>query len=510
MNHLRYILTAALAVLLASDFQPVLAANAEYLLQVVDKETGKPCSAKISIKDSRGRVRRVPGALMIGDTAYFTGQILLEFRPDTYHFRIDCGPEYPYIEGYFELNSGDQDTRTIELRRFANLREEGWYAGNLAMEGLEKDLETLMMADDLVIGNRIVWNNKTNPLAGKPFSVDWHTFGSYRRFWPIGGEDARAGGKLWFANLTKPLPVQNLNQDYPSALFFQEDIGQTATSHTSAATPFEPDLPIWIAEGLLDSVCLLSPEIEAYPFDEKHPLHAYTEQFIQNDVTQKPRLAQDIYYRMLEAGLRIPPSAANGTLGNKAVQSRLDRVYAHTEGDFSNENWWESLAEGHVFVTNGPLLRASVEGQVPGHIFQINYGDKTEFQIGVNLATRQNIAYLEVIKNGQKEIEVSLDEYRDRRGVLPPIEFSDSGWFVVRVVTQEPTYWQMATTAPFFVQANGQKRISRGAAEFFRDWVFRRAIANQLPDGPKRAEMVGIIRSARDYWQSIVDKANVP
>ncbi|MEW4451154.1 hypothetical protein AB1L30_00520, partial [Bremerella sp. JC817] len=39
----------------------------------------------------------------------------------------------------------------------------------------------------------------------------------------------------------------------------------------------------------------------------------------------------------------------------------------------------------------------------------------------------------------------------------------------------------------FFVEANGQPRISKSASEFFRDWVFRRAMNIDLPDGDQRA-----------------------
>ncbi len=484
----------------------LLAAKADYELRVVDGATGQPCSAKIQITDSRGNARRVTGALMIGDTAYFTGSLKLQFGPGNYQFRLDAGPEYPFLEGYFELKSGDQDTRTIELKRFADLKQEGWYSGNLALTGKTADLETLMMADDLVVGNQITWDNRINPWAGKPTTGQQNMFGDGRYLWQMGGEDARAGGILWFANLQSPLPVQRREAEYPAAPFFKPDL---SGAHVTAATPFEPDLPMWIAHEILDSVCLLGPSIEGYAFPDTHPLAEQAGQLLPGDVTGKPRLGLDIYYKLLEAGVRISPAAANGT-ASQGTGSRLDRVYAHIDGPFDNRAWWKALESGQVFVTNGPLLRATVEGQSPGHVFDINYGEKHEFQIALSLATRQTISYLEIIKNGQKELEISLDEYKDRRGILPPLEFTDSGWFLVRVVTQEPDYYQCATTAPFYVEANGQPRISRQAAEFFRDWVFRRAMNISLPDGPQRNEVVDLHRAARDFWQNQMQQANAP
>lgn len=485
------------------------AAKAEYELRVVDAETGSPCSAKMRVTDSRGNPRRVPGALMIGDTAYFTGSIRFEFRPGSYEFRLDAGPEYPAMTGSFILNSGDQDNRTIELKRFTDMAKEGWYSGNLALSGQTKDVETRMMADDLVVGSRVTWNNQINPWAGKPISQPKVAFGGRRHLWELGGEDDRAGGKLWFANLMTPLPVQRLTAEYPAATFFLPDLRESAATHVTARSPLEPDLPMWVAQGLLDSVCILGPEIDQYTFGQKHPLAEQAGNLVAGDVTGKPRLALDVYYRLLESGIRLAPAAANGTDAEEHG-TRLDRVYTHLEGEFSYDAWWKALAEGKSFVTNGPLLRASVEGYPPGHVFGINIGERHEFQIAVSLATRQEIAYLEIIKNGQKEHEISLEEYKDRRGILPPLVFDDSGWFLVRVVTQEPGYYQMATSAPFYVEANGQPRVSKSAAEFFRDWVFRRAMAIDLPDGDQRNKIVDLQRAARDFWQQRAKQANAP
>ncbi|MEW4452202.1 hypothetical protein AB1L30_05895 [Bremerella sp. JC817] len=484
----------------------LLAAYAEYELRVVDAETQLPCSAKIRILNSREKAQRIDGALMIDGTAYFTGSLKMKLRPGPYNFRLDAGPEYPFMEGSFILNSGDTDNRTIELKRFIDMKKEGWYPGNVALSGGTKDLETIMLADDLVLGTQITWNNQINPWAGRPITKLRDEFGTFRSLWEMGGEDARAGGKLWFSRMNEPLPVQRLQPEYPAATFFEADLKK---AHVTAASPLEPDLPLWISHDLLDSIAILGPEIEGYTFSDKHPLAEEAGKIRKGDVTGKARLALDIYYKLLETGVRIPPVAANGT-NEDAESSRLDRVYAQVEGTYSPDAWWDAIDAGNLFVTNGPLLRASVEGYPPGHVFPINIGEKHEFQIALSLATRQRIAYLEVIKNGKKEIEVSLDEYKDRRGILPPLEFSDSGWFLVRVVTEESGYYQYATTAPFFVEANGQPRISKSASEFFRDWVFRRAMNIDLPDGDQRNEIIDLQREARDFWQKRAKMANVP
>lgn len=484
----------------------VWAAYANYELRVVDAKTNLPCAAKIRITDSRGNPKRIKGALMINGTAYITGSLKMELRPGQYQFRLDAGPEYPFMEGNFILNSGDSDSRTIELKRFIDMTQEGWYPGNVAMSGDTSDLETIMMADDLSLGNHITWDNRLNQWAGKPIGAAIDEFGGDRYLLQLGGEDDRAGGKLWFSRLTSPLPVQRLSDEYPAATFFQSDLKH---AHVTARSPLEPDLPLWVSQDLLDSICILSPEIETYAFAEKHPLAEQAKQIRKGDVTGNSRLALNTYYKLLETGVRLPPVAANGTATEEQT-SRLDRVYARVEGTFTPDTWWKAVEEGQTFVTNGPLLRANVEGKPPGHVFPINIGEKHEFQIALSLATRQTIVYLEIIKNGEKDIEVSLEEYKSRQGILPAVEFTDSGWFLVRVVTEESGYFQYAMTAPFYVEANGQPRVSKSASEFFRDWVFRRAISINLPDGDQRNEIIDQQREARDFWQKRAKQANAP
>src|SRR5204862_2673868 len=83
---------------------------------------------------------------------------------------------------------------------------------------------------------------------------------------------------------------------------------------------------------------------------------------------------QEIYYHILNCGLRLPPSAgsASGVLANPVG---YNRVYVHLDGDLTHAKWWEGLKAGRVFVSNGPLLRCRANGELPGHIFKAQAGN---------------------------------------------------------------------------------------------------------------------------------------
>ena len=112
-----------------------------------------------------------------------------------------------------------------------------------------------------------------------------------------------------------------------------------------------------------------------------------------------------------------------------------NRVYVHCGDTLTYDAWWEGLRAGRVVVTNGPLLRPRVNGELPGHVFRAARGETMELTVQLNLAVRDRVDYLEVVQNGKVVQEVRLDEYRDRRGKLPPVTFDASGWLLVRAVT---------------------------------------------------------------------------
>ena len=102
---------------------------------------------------------------------------------------------------------------------------------------------------------------------------------------------------------------------------------------------------------------------------------------------------QEIYYHILNCGLRIPPSAgsASGVLNNPVG---YNRVYVHLGPDCSYARWWEGLRAGRSFVTNGPLLRVQAGGQLPGHVFSSPGRKELVLEVKAALTTREPIRFL--------------------------------------------------------------------------------------------------------------------
>ena len=70
----------------------------------------------------------------------------------------------------------------------------------------------------------------------------------------------------------------------------------------------------------------------------------------------------EIWYRLLNCGLRLPAST-----GSDWYLCSSNRVYADVGGTFSYETWLDALRAGRTFITNGPILRLTVDGHAPSN-----------------------------------------------------------------------------------------------------------------------------------------------
>jgi len=121
------------------------------------------------------------------------------------------------------------------------------------------------------------------------------------------------------------------------------------------------------------------------------------------------------------------------------------------------------------------------------------------------------IDYLEIVKNGRAVGEVRLDQLAKSGGRLPPVEFDQSGWFLVRAVTTDRKRYQLATSGPYYVEKGGRPRISRASIQFFLDWIdAAEARLGKLPDldVADRNRLLAEQESARQFFADLLSRAN--
>jgi hypothetical protein len=477
-------------------------------ITVVDKATGKPVPCRIHLKDAAGEPQRAAKLPFWHDHFVCPGEVRLELAPGKYSFEIERGPEYGLHTGSFTLQEKARSKLTVQLERLVDLAAEGWWSGDLHVHRPVSDIELLMRAEDLHIAPVITWWNNRNQWAKeKPPAIPLVRFENDRFYDILAGEDEREGGALLYFHLPRPLPITGALREYPSPMTFVEEARRQSGVWIDVEKPFWWDVPVWVASRQVDSIGLANN-------------HMCRHRMYETEAWGKPRNAirlppplgngywsQEIYYHLLNCGLRLPPSAgsASGVLPNPVG---YNRVYVHAGAELSYAKWWASLRAGQCFVTNGPLLRAEVADKLPGHVFTAPEGRELALDVRVKLTSRDHIPFLEIVKNGQVERRITLEQW-SKTGTLGTLRFNKSGWFLVRAITDNPKTFRFASTGPFYVEIGEHKsRISKASARFFLDWVRERAARVKLDDAQQRDDVLRYHRMAEKFWQEKLTAAN--
>jgi hypothetical protein len=330
-----------------------------------------------------------------------------------------------------------------------------------------------------------------------------------RVFGPWAELDQRLGGGLLLFGLSKPIDLSAATLSQPTSLNVLHDAKKLG-GHVVARTPFAWDLPVWLASGEMDAIQLVHQHALRSGVADNEKDGRPRDPLLFPGHTGNGRWSETIYYHVLNCGLRVPPVAGSGSGANDNPIG-VNRVYVYCGDEFSYERWWDGLAAGRVVVTNGPLLRPMVEGEPPGYVFSNDGREQMKLEIGLNLATREPIDYLQIIKNGEVDAEVRLADFEKTAGRLPPVVFEESGWFLVRAVTNNAHTYQLASSGPYYVEKHGRPRVSRRSVQFFLDWIDARVKQLQTldeVDEPTRAALLAEQAHARTFFTELRAKAN--
>jgi len=477
-------------------------------ITVVDKATGKPVPCRIHLKDAAGKPQRAANLPFWHDHFVCPGEVQLELAPGKYSYEIERGPEYSLSTGSFTLQEKAPEKLTLQLQQLAELAAEGWWCGDLHVHRPVSDIELLMRAEDLHIAPVITWwNNRDQWAKEKPPASSLVRFDNNRFYDKLAGEDEREGGALLYFHLLRPLAITGAIREYPSPMKFVEEARRQSGVWIDVEKPFWWDVPVWVASGQVDSIGLANN-------------HMCRDRMYESEAWGKPRDAarlppplgngywsQEVYYHLLNCGLRLPPSAgsASGVLPNPVG---YNRVYVHAGAELSYAKWWASLRAGQCFVTNGPLLRVEAADKLPGHVFTAPRGRELALGVRVKLTSRDPIRFLEIVKNGQVERRITPQQW-SKTGTLGTLHFNQSGWFLVRAIADNARTFRFASTGPFYVEIGEPKRrISKTSARFFLNWVRERVARLKLDDVQQRDEVLRYHRMAESFWQEKLTKAN--
>jgi hypothetical protein len=191
------------------------------------------------------------------------------------------------------------------------------------------------------------------------------------------------------------------------------------------------------------------------------------------EMTPSSRRLRDCY-RIWTAGIRVPLVGASAKENNRTVLGMM-RTYAHmsAEGPFAYGAWIDALRAGATFVTNGPVIEFSADGQPPGARLDRTAGKVSLF---ARARSAQPMEALEILANGEVIGRVNGHEsdvpYQLELRLDHPI---DGGtWFAARCPAPLSSQG-FAHSSPVFVTIDGNGPADEAAILQLND-VLERAI----------------------------------
>lgn len=475
-------------------------------LTVHEEASGEPTTTRVEIVRAEKPDHPMPirKAVSAGVGVVLDRSLELNLPDGGYQFRMIRGPEYRIISGTFALDRTSLDEHNVDLPRMIDMRAKGWTSGDCLVVASPISLPLRMVSEDLhvaavagrVDAKPIPRRDRDDPPIIDPMWIR---------------EDVTAHDGLAFYGLDESFSGA-MDGDAIASDWIAAANGTNAK--VVIENPFAWSLPVWLASERVDGMMVLGDWLRLDKKVTKVKNGRPTQALIADTPLSVGRWAEAIYWNILDAGFRIAPMAGGGddSAGTPVGYNRMyvadplegyeddEQLEARPVG--GSDAWWNAAFAGQSVLTNGPMLRPMLGGKIPGHVFTATAGEALQLQPEMRLAVRDPVDYLDVIHNGQVHYSAKLDDFAKGGGVIPPLVIQESGWVVMRVVTGFEDHYRVAMSAPWYIEFDGQRRITPESIAFFGKWlVEHESRLRELPPG-ELAKHVPYVKAARAFWKS--------
>jgi TolB protein len=340
------------------------------------------------------------------------------------------GFEYRVAERTVDVPAGQTQAVTIQLERWTNWMQRGWYTGenhfhaNYNGSYYQRPADSLawLEAEDLNAANMIVANSEGAFVHDKEFFTGGVSSLSTSRYVLYWGQEYRNSdplGHMAFLNIKKQVP--------PSY-----------TSVIGSNSPYDFPLNTMAAVearkqgGLVSYVHPMAVSNDVYDTNlgaKESPLTAALGGMDAIDVLPRGGAAYELWYRLLNAGFHIVPGAGTDVFTNWRGVNNIpgsSRQYVDVGSKMDWQRWIDRYREGRAFVSNGPLLTFNVNGSPAGTVAKPAAGSTFTARLSAEVSARMPIDRLELIQNGQ--VIAATAEPR----ISKEVALTASSWFAAR------------------------------------------------------------------------------
>jgi len=460
--------------------------------RIVDSATAEPIAARLYIRAESGQWFFPRSASPVGSAISYRRQhggntnaveqhttlsahpFVVDLPEGRYSLTVERGKEYRIVQTNIVVTSAPGMAHVFALDRFVNMASMGWFSGDTHVHRTPDDLPNVQLAEDVNVVLPVVhWapadsvapkdgprNFKGDFLSG-PVSVDqthvYYPLNSEYEIFTTGGTN-HTSGAFMIAHHKQPFDVPVFPLKRVVALARSQgaliDLEKHNWPWSVVIVPIvKPDLfelannHLWRAEFAVRKWAVPAPDYMGLEHGGLETEKGWALYGFQT------------YYALLNCGFRISPTAGTAN-GVHPVPLGFGRVYVHLAGEFSFDAWMQGLKAGRSFVTTGPMLIASIEGQLPGTRFELAGNSTRTIRVQVHMANSGPISKAEVVYNG-KVISETEDPIAVSKGqarmIFERIRIDGPGWLAVRCWTETAMgRTQFAHSAPFYFDRKGE------------------------------------------------------
>lgn len=442
--------------------------QAELRVSILDRQTRQPVPCTVTLVDASGRTATagdgLRGAFRCG------GGFTRLLPPGRTRIRVTRGPEWKAAQKEIDLRAGEPSSIEVDLERQVELRGRGWFAGDshvhmihgertiavdfdqVALAARAEDLQYLSLAQAWQLDDPTPERLEAE-LARRstPDCVLTWNLEEPKNYFK--GDAGRCLGHCWTLGMRGrtpeganviPLLFQASAADYESQKPSFANFESHALVHAQGGTVFYTHPARWWTGSWGGQ--------GGYPRQDKMrvsnmavelPLDALAGPTFDgmDIITGSGEFAADqksfqLWSLLLNHGYRVAATASSDACFDRpggAVPGAA-RLYTFLEGGFSLAAAARATARGRTFVTTGPLLPVSLDGQPPGSSFPAD-GRARQLRIEAwsSGAAAGGLKQVEILRNGEPFWQRSLDGRETSFQANVPIRESKSSWYCVRV-----------------------------------------------------------------------------
>ena len=384
-------------------------------LSITDGPGGSPTPARVELSDAKGTTYIAEDAIPVGpgypdrvapwkgDLAravsfmsrsienpytrtkqfYSTGISSISLPPGTYKLRVYKGIEYQLGVREVSIAAGQTSKLEIDLSRWINMREQGWYSADdhLHISRPVKELNPLlskwMQAEDINVANLLQFGTWRHFVASPQY--EHGPGGVYREgdYLVVSGQENPRTHFLGHTIILGARAAIHVPDQYLVYRNFWEEArrqrGLSGYAHWGTGSEAQAGLAVDLPGGLLDFLEVLECWDANY----------------------------DVWYDILNSGIRMTPTAGTDYGSVPSLPGR-ERFYTAVKGPLTLDSWMEGIRRGATFATNGPILDFHVMGKGMGEEIVLKNPGTAVVEARVRFdPARDDVTRMEVVQNGK-------------------------------------------------------------------------------------------------------------